>query len=164
MASVYVSIGSNSNAPSNVCSCIQDLRTTFGTVQLSTAYQTLAVGFNGDPYVNLVVGFTTAWTLAQIQNYLRQEEAKHGRVRNGEKYKECPLDMDLLLYDNINLQPQQNLPHRDIERYAFVLYPLAEIAPSVLHPYLHKSLLELAAMSSLPRDTMTPISLKCINR
>lgn len=161
MANVYVSIGSNINASVNICSCIHQLRVQFSHVTLSTIYQTPAEGFVGNPFLNLVVGFKTELAFWQLHAQLRNLEDQHGRLRDGVKYSARPLDIDILLYDQLNLRPQHNLPHSDIERYAFVLYPLAEIAPFYTLPHLSQSVAELAAKSHLNHYQLKPITLDC---
>lgn len=161
MASVYISIGSNIEPLKNVCSCMQHLQKTFHPVTFSTLYETPAEGFAGDPFLNLVAGFETPLTPDALRTYLRQLEDAHGRIRSGEKFSARSLDLDLLLYDDLNLQPDTNLPHSDILKYPFVLFPLAEIAPEYPYPGLQRTLLSLAQTSSLKPDRMHAIALDC---
>jgi 2-amino-4-hydroxy-6-hydroxymethyldihydropteridine diphosphokinase len=161
MASVYVSIGSNIEPASNVCSCMQHLEKAFHPVTFSRIYQTPAEGFTGNPFLNLVAGFETPFAPDTLRTYLRQLEDKHGRVRNGEKFSSRSLDLDLLLYDDLNLQPDGNLPHNDILKYPFVLFPLAEIAPDHRHPGLQRTILSLAQTSSLEPGLMQAVTLDC---
>jgi 2-amino-4-hydroxy-6-hydroxymethyldihydropteridine diphosphokinase len=161
MASVYVSIGSNMARETNICSCMQRLRTDFQHVSFSGIYETPAIGFEGNPFLNLVAGFTTSLSPQALRTYLRQLEDEHGRVRNQNKYSARTLDVDLLLYDDVNLQPDDNLPHSDILTYAFVLLPLAEIAPEQQHPVLHQSIRDIACASLLTQQALKPVSLPC---
>jgi 2-amino-4-hydroxy-6-hydroxymethyldihydropteridine diphosphokinase len=161
MASVYVSIGSNIEPASNICSCIQYLEKAFHPVTFSRVYQTPAEGFTGNPFLNLVAGFETHLSLDTLRTYLRHLEDQHGRVRHGEKFSSRNLDLDLLLYNGLNLQPDENLPHNDILKYPFVLFPLAEISPDYLHPGLQRTILSLAQTSSLKPDLMQVVTLDC---
>lgn len=162
MASVFLSIGSNIDRKTNICSCMRQLRQDFGEVTFSQIYETPAEGFEGEPFLNLVAGFSTNLPLDTVRGYLRELEDFHGRIRNGEKFSARTLDVDLLLYDDMNLQPGQNLPHNDILRYPFVLFPLAEISPDLIHPALGQSLSSLAAQSILPKNTLKPVDLGCL--
>lgn len=164
MARVYISLGSNIEAPANICSCIRTLRQDFPDAVFSTIYQTPAVGFAGDPFLNLVAGFDTTLPYQAIKDYLRDLEDTHGRKRGTAKFSARTLDADLLLYDGLNLQPTENLPHKDILHYPFVLYPLAEIAGTARHPENGRTIAELAQAIRLPRDGMQPVELDCLNR
>lgn len=161
MANVFLSIGSNINREANICSCIRQLRQDFGDVRFSRIYETPAVGFEGEPFLNLVAGFATGLSLEGMRDYLHKLEDSHGRVRCKEKFSPRTLDADLLLYDDLNLQPEQNLPHSDILKYPFVLFPLAEIAPSILHPVLRLSLASIAAQTTLSSDILKPVEPDC---
>ena len=162
MASVYVSIGSNIDPQTHICACVQRLRADFQRVVFSTVYASPAEGFEGNPFLNLVAGFETALEPDALRAYLRELEAQQGRKRGQEKFSSRTLDLDLLLYDALNLLPATNLPHSDILHYAFVLYPLAEIAPNVLHPSLHCTLAQLARDSTLSHAMLTPTLLPCL--
>lgn len=161
MATIYLSLGSNQQRERNLCSCLQRLRQDFTAVVCSTVYETAAVGFSGEAFLNLVVRCTTSHTPEALQAYLRTLEDAHGRVRNGEKYSPRTLDVDLLLYDDLNQQPEQNLPHSDILRYPFVLFPLLELDPELIHPALRCSLQTLISTTGLSRDSLHPFTLDC---
>lgn len=161
MAFVYVSIGSNTHPEANVCSCIQHLRHDFHGTVFSPIYQTPAEGFTGNPFLNLVAGFDTNLSPKNLRNYLKNLEALHGRQPAQEKFSSRTLDIDLLLYGNLNLLPDIKLPHPDITAYPFVLFPLAEIAPDVIHPVLQQSISAIAAATGLSRTTLQHVELEC---
>lgn len=161
MANVYLSIGSNIDREANICSCIRQLQQDFGTIRFSNVYETPAEGFAGEPFLNLVAGFSTVLSVNALRDYLRKLEDSHGRIRGKEKFSARTLDADLVLYDELNLQPAQNLPHNDILKYPFVLFPLAEIAPNTIHPLLEQKLSTIAAESALSRETLKPVRLSC---
>jgi 2-amino-4-hydroxy-6-hydroxymethyldihydropteridine diphosphokinase len=158
MVRAYLSIGSNVGREQNICSCVRHLREDFQHVTLSAVYETPAVGFAGDAFLNLVAGVETELAPEALRVYLHRLEDQHGRVRNGDKFSPRTLDVDLLLYGD-DVQADQNLPHSDILKYPFVLFPLAECAPDLLHPTLHRSLASLAEASGLNRLSLTPVSL-----
>lgn len=161
MATVYLNLGSNIEREANLCAGMQRLQQDFGNVVFSHVYETPAAGFVGEPFFNLAAGLTTALTPTELKDYLRELEQAHGRVRGEEKFSSRTLDIDLLLYDDWNLQPAINLPHHDILSYAFVLFPLAEIAPTVMHPVLQRPISEIARESTLSKAVMRRVSLNC---
>ncbi|NOZ53994.1 MAG: 2-amino-4-hydroxy-6-hydroxymethyldihydropteridine diphosphokinase [Gammaproteobacteria bacterium] len=143
MVKVYVSVGSNIEREQNIRSGVAHLRQQFGDLMLSSVYESVAVGFEGDNFYNLVVGFeaTDAW---QANDILHQIEYGHGRRKGGKKFAARTLDMDLLLFGDSDLRLKGlDVPREEITRYAFVLGPLAEIAPRELHPTLKTSYLDM---------------------
>jgi 2-amino-4-hydroxy-6-hydroxymethyldihydropteridine diphosphokinase len=134
MARVYISIGSNIDRERNIGLALQRLADDFGPLQQSSVYESAAVGFDSAPFYNLVVGFDTQESPQQVQACLHSIEAASGRERTTELSART-LDLDLLLYgDRVIRDGRLRVPRDDIERYAFVLYPLAEIAPHAVHP------------------------------
>ena len=131
----YISIGSNIDKEANIPCSLNNLRRLFGDLSISSIYESEAVGFVGDKFHNLVVGFESELSAKEIANLLRQIELQHGRSRQAQKFSSRTLDLDLILYGQqiINADGLQ-IPRDEIERYAFVLEPLAEIAPEERHP------------------------------
>jgi len=159
MSSVYISIGSNVDQQKNISSCLKGLRKQFEQVKESATYENKAVGFEGDNFYNLVVGFETAMSVKELMNLFRQIECDHGRVRGGEKFSSRTLDIDLLLYDELILKEQGiDVPRAEITRYEFVLRPLAELAPDLIHPELKVSMSELWRDFS-PKEDMRTVML-----
>ncbi|GAB4295220.1 MAG: 2-amino-4-hydroxy-6-hydroxymethyldihydropteridine diphosphokinase [Thiohalomonadaceae bacterium] len=135
MARVYVSIGSNIEREQNIRAGVADLKARFGALLLSSVYESEAVGFAGDSFYNLVAGFDTTLTPQQVAAELRAIEEAHGRARNGPRFSSRTLDIDLLLYDDLVLhEGTLAIPRDEITKNAFVLWPLAEIAPQLTHP------------------------------
>lgn len=161
MAKIYLSIGSNIDAEHNVCVCMQRLQQDFQAVRFSAIYRTSAVGFQGEPFLNLAAELESTLAPTELQQYLKTLEKQHGRNHNAAKFSARSLDIDLLLYEQLNLQPQHNLPHKDILQYAFVLYPLLELAPDYIHPEYNQTLSHLAASAPLNRDDMQQVQLAC---
>jgi 2-amino-4-hydroxy-6-hydroxymethyldihydropteridine diphosphokinase len=143
MPQVFVSIGSNIDRERNIHGAIAALTRRFGQLRLSTVYETAAVGFEGEPFFNLVVGFDTGESIETIRAELRHIEDVHGRQRGGQpKFSARTLDLDLILYGDV-VDPAANLPHGDILKYPFVLGPLAELASDLVHPATGDSCLAL---------------------
>ena len=161
MAQAYVSIGSNLAREANICACLQQLQQDFNKLQYSPVYETEALGFAGNAFYNLVASFETQLSVYELRQYLKQLEAKQGRVRTGEKFSDRSLDIDLLLYDDLVLQSTHNLPHRDILQYAFVLIPLAQLAPQVKHPQNQQTYQQLA-LQQFATSELSSVHLPCL--
>lgn len=151
MARVYVSIGSNIDRETNVASCLVALRGAFGAIDCSPVYECPAVGFSGDDFYNLVVGFDTELAVREVATRLREIEFAHGRRRDLPKFSARTLDLDLLLYDALVQHGDGiDVPRDEITRYAFVLRPLADLAGERCHPELGLSFAELWARFAVP--------------
>ena len=147
MAYCYISVGSNIDKEKNVAAGLCSLRETFGELRVSPIYETAAVGFDGDDFYNLVVGFDSELSAHAVFHTLRELEFRHGRSANSQKFSPRSLDLDLLLYgDAIIDDDLLTVPRADIELYIFVLQPLADIAPNLLHPVLQKSYRDMLAL------------------
>lgn len=144
MHTIYISVGSNIDPRAYVEMALQDLRECFGDLQQSSLYESKAVGFDGDNFLNLVVSARTDKTIRQVVDCLHDIEARHGRDRSGPKFSSRTLDLDLLLYDDVICKSDGiHVPREEILFNAFVLYPLAEIAPDLMHPTEHQSMAQL---------------------
>lgn len=137
MARCYISIGSNIDRDIHIPSSLLALNQHFGELIISSIYESEAVGFSGDNFYNLVVGFDTDLDVKSVAELLKQIERDHGRIRESKKFSARTLDLDLLLFDDLIIEEGKlQIPRKEIEQYAFVLEPLAEIAPNSIHPIL----------------------------
>lgn len=135
MARVYISIGSNIEREKNVCAALDALKEWFGNLLLSPVYESEAVGFDGEPFLNMVVGVDTGLTVAELSTRFKQLEADNGRRRDVPKFSGRTLDLDILTYGRqVGQVDGVELPRGEILKNAFVLKPLADIAPEKLHP------------------------------
>lgn len=131
----YISIGSNIDKAQNILSALRALALFFGGLVVSSTYETEAVGFTGETFYNLVVGFDSELDVKTIAKQLRQIELDHGRTRECKKFSSRTLDLDLILYGDLVISDGRlQIPRDEIYKYAFVLEPLAEIAGDALHP------------------------------
>lgn len=157
MARVYVSVGSNIEPGKNIRSCLTVLGRRYRAFTVSSVYQSKAVGFVGDNFYNLVVGFNTNDGVHTVARALRAIEHEHGRARNQRRFSSRTLDLDLLLYDDVVMRENGlELPRADIVRHAFVLRPLAEIAGHERHPVSQRSYSELWAAFDKTTQALWP--------
>ena len=142
--SVYISIGSNIDRERYVRASLDALAGWFGEIEVSPVYESEAVGFDGSPFLNLVVGIKTHLSVGELSKHFKQLEAENGRRRDAPKFSARTLDLDILTYgEAVGRMDGVELPRGEILRNAFVLRPLADIAPNVKHPVFRKRYLEL---------------------
>lgn len=140
----YISIGSNIDKEINTPSALAALAQRFGELCVSGTYESRAMGFDGENFYNLVVGFASDWPVKSVAKELKQIEKEHGRTHTCKKFSARTLDLDLILYGDLVVSDGRlQIPRDEITRYAFVLEPLAEIAPELCHPVTGKKYTDL---------------------
>lgn len=140
MAQVFVSIGTNIEREKHIRAAVNDLQKQHGELRLSSLYESKPVGFEGDNFYNMVAGFNTEQDVESLVKGLHFIEDCYGRERGGERFAARSLDLDLLLYDDLILDADSiQIPRDEISFNAFVLQPLAEIAPQLCHPITGES-------------------------
>lgn len=153
MGRAYLSLGANIAAEANLRSAVEALRARFGNVVVSLAYRTPAVGFAGADFLNAAAIIDSDLDALSLNVWLHALEDAHGRDRSGARFSDRPLDIDIVFYDDLVLAGPGHLQiPRDDWRHAFVLKPLADIAPDYVHPALGSSLAALWADSGLHID------------
>ena len=134
---ILAGLGSNVDPGRHLSDAIQSLRHRYGAVDVSPVYRNPAVGFAGADFLNLVIRFQCDHPPREIEQAFSDMEDATGRQRPGTatapEMGSRTLDVDLLLYGS-TVDPELGLPRIDILRYAFVLRPLAELAPLLVHP------------------------------
>jgi 2-amino-4-hydroxy-6-hydroxymethyldihydropteridine diphosphokinase len=153
MPEAYVGAGSNIDPERRLQAAVAALEQRFGAVRCSGVYRSRAVGTPAADYLNLVVRFTTDLPPDELKLVLRELETAAGRARLPAGARDCPLDLDLLVYGR-RVDAQRRLPHDDVLRRAFVLAPLAELAPGLAHPVTGESI--AAAWAALERRGPVP--------
>ena len=155
MARVYLSLGSNLEPRRHLRAAIDELRTRFGPIAVSPAYRNHALGFDGADFVNLAVGLDTDLTPAALNDWLHALEDRHGRRRDVPRYSNRTLDVDIVFYDDlVTAGPGHlQLPRGEL-RHAFVLKPIADIAPRFRHPQSGLSMAELWAAFPAEREPL----------
>lgn len=144
MPLLTLSLGSNIQPSKNVLLAVDRLRARFGEVRCSTVYESEAVGFSGDNFLNLVVATETDEDVAGVNSFLKQLEDEFGRDRSAPKFSGRTMDIDILSYGDLcGSHGGVNLPRGEILQHAFVLQPLAQLLPEARHPELDKSYSQL---------------------
>lgn len=140
MARVYLGLGSNVDREKRLREAVSLLRLNFGSIEMSPVYDSAAVGFDGNNFLNLVVGFDSPLEVEQVATLFRDIENQLGRDRSLPKFASRSIDLDILLYDDRILDvPGIRIPRPEILVNAFVLKPLQDIAAQRLHPETQQS-------------------------
>ena len=158
---VYVAAGSNVAPIENLRRALDVLDRHFAPLTVSRAYANAAVGFDGDDFINLVVGFRTGLTVHQVIERLHEAEAACGRERLAPKWAPRSMDLDILLFgDTVCSEPGLTLPRPDLLKRPYMLGPAAEIAPETVHPIERRTLGALwRDMQATQSHAMRPVEL-----
>ena len=144
MPTAHLSLGSNLDPERHLRVAIDALRARFDAVRVSTVYRFPAVGYDGADFLNAAASIQTDLSPQALNAWLHALEDAHGRDRSGPRYSDRTLDIDIVLYDDLVAEGAGNLRiPRDELRHAFVLKPLAEIAPQAMHPLERRTISEL---------------------
>jgi 2-amino-4-hydroxy-6-hydroxymethyldihydropteridine diphosphokinase len=144
LSEVYVAAGSNVEPVVNLRRALAVLRAHYPGLRHSRAWRNPAVGFEGDDFVNLVVGFATDESPHRVLERLHEAEAACGRSRGAPRWAPRSMDLDMLLYgDRLSDEPGLRLPRPDLLLRAYMLRPMAELAPELRHPTLGVTMREL---------------------
>ena len=156
MARVYLSLGSNLEPQRYLRAALDELRARFGAIEVSPAYRSRSVGFDGPDFVNLAVGLDTELAPEALNDWLHALEDRHGRRRDVPRYSDRTLDVDIVLYDDLVRQGDGHLdiPRKEL-KHAFVLRPIADIAPGLRHPVDGRSMAELWAAFPAASEPLT---------
>jgi 2-amino-4-hydroxy-6-hydroxymethyldihydropteridine diphosphokinase len=140
---VFLGLGSNIEPERHLELAVAELSRRYGRLTPSPVYRGPAVGFAGPDFLNMVVHLETKQPPRSILAELERIHRLAERIREGDGFHSRTLDIDLLLYDGLILnEPGLELPRADVLEYAFVLRPLAELAPSLKHPVTGRTLAE----------------------
>lgn len=157
---VFVAAGSNVDPERNLKRACEEIRHSWPDTVFSRAYRNAAVGFDGPDFVNLVVGFSTAQPLEAVIARLRAIETQCGRPRYAPKWASRSMDLDVLLYgDRVETTSDYTLPRPDLLKRPYMLGPLAEIAPQVVHPLAHQTIGALWKAFDRDGHAMTAVDL-----
>jgi 2-amino-4-hydroxy-6-hydroxymethyldihydropteridine diphosphokinase len=132
---IYVGAGSNIDPVENLRSACREIEAVFGDLELSSVYQTTPVGMQGDDFLNMVIRFSTNLSVDDVAASIEKIQVLAGRAPGGAKFVSRTLDLDMLLYgDQVIDSPTVTVPRGDVIQYGFVLQPMLELAPDLMHP------------------------------
>lgn len=156
----YVGLGSNQADPADqlkrACSALATLPQT-RLVACSRLYSSAPMGPQDQPpYINAVAQLLTELPALALLDALQAIELNQGRLRKAERWGPRTLDLDILLYGDQQIRLERlEVPHYHMHARAFVLYPLAELAPELILP--DGSALQ-AWLSKCPAQGLTPLA------
>jgi 2-amino-4-hydroxy-6-hydroxymethyldihydropteridine diphosphokinase len=160
MIEVFVAAGSNIEPLRHLLAAVAALERSYRSLRISPAYRNKAVGFEGDDFVNLVVGFNTSDSLETVRATLQQIETDCGRPRDAPKWAPRSMDLDILLFgDEVRNEPGLIVPRPDLVKRPYMLKPMVDIAPDLRHPTLHRTMRELWEVFDGKDHAMTVVEL-----
>ncbi|MCC8364213.1 2-amino-4-hydroxy-6-hydroxymethyldihydropteridine diphosphokinase [Lysobacter sp. A6] len=139
----FLSLGSNVEPERHLRAAIAALRERFGVVLVSPVYRVPAVGFEGPDFLNAAAMIASDLDPFALAEWLHDLERANGRVRGPVKFNDRTLDIDLVYFEHVVLDERGLRLPRDELRHAFVLRPLADIAPLFVDPVRHMTLGDL---------------------
>ena len=146
MSKVYFSIGSNKGNRSGLINeAIDKIDIIIGKVVLkSSIYETKSWGFNSNNFYNICILLESTLAPALILNKILTIEKDMGRLKTTDQYSDRCIDIDILFFDNMIVNSKSlEIPHPRIQLRKFVLTPMLELTPDLIHPILNKSIRQL---------------------
>jgi 2-amino-4-hydroxy-6-hydroxymethyldihydropteridine diphosphokinase len=142
---VYISLGSNIEPEDNLRASLRAIDELLDELVCGFVYRSAAVGFDGADFLNTVAKGQTCMPAETLSAKLYAIENAQGRDRRLPRFSSRPIDLDLLLYGDTVQHDDDvvDVPRPEILEQAFVLLPLAELAPELKHPENGESFAEL---------------------
>jgi 2-amino-4-hydroxy-6-hydroxymethyldihydropteridine diphosphokinase len=160
MEQVFVAIGSNVDAAERMVQAAGALKRSFSDTHFSHCYANPAFGFEGPNFINAVVGFHTELPIPPLLAVLRDIEFQCGRGADDPKWGPRAMDLDLLLYDAVvGAGAGYTLPRPDLLKRAYMLGPLAQLAPQCVYPPAGPTIGQLWARFPNAQHSLTRVEL-----
>ncbi|MGX1024053.1 2-amino-4-hydroxy-6-hydroxymethyldihydropteridine diphosphokinase [Psychroflexus sp. MBR-150] len=167
LTSVYIALGSNQGQREvYLQKAIEAIFTKIGSVtHISSVYETPAWGFEGEAFYNACIKVKTRLKAQQVLKELQEIEITLGRRRHSKRYQNRTIDLDILFFgDDYIADSNLKIPHPELSKRDFVLFPLADIATQKTHPILNQNIEKLK--DDLPKNNTikkTDVKLKPVN-
>lgn len=146
-ATIYLALGSNlGDRMSNLTAAVECLSEKVTVEALSSVYETYPVGYKEQPlFLNAVLSATTRLAPFELLRFVKAIERGLGREANFRNAPR-PIDIDILLYgEHVIKTPELTIPHAGVAERAFVLVPLVELSPRLIHPLSRRKFSDLLA-------------------
>jgi 2-amino-4-hydroxy-6-hydroxymethyldihydropteridine diphosphokinase len=147
MKNVFLGIGTNlGDRENNLEKAVAGIEEIIGQVlKTSSVFETEPWGFHTkDKFLNMVVKVETVLDPNELLENAQMIESLLGRVRGKKRYSSRLIDIDILFYEDLHLDDEDlKIPHPLLHKRKFVLVPLCEIAPEIIHPVLKKTVVDL---------------------
>jgi 2-amino-4-hydroxy-6-hydroxymethyldihydropteridine diphosphokinase len=177
---IYIGIGSNIEPHRHIKQAIESLSGCFPSIKFSRVFESQAIGFEGDNFLNLVALFNSddleslpepsydpssektapamELELLKLVSQLKQIENDIGRARNGEKFSARNIDIDILLFGGYQCDSPIELPRQEIFENAYVLWPLSELSPRLTLPKSEKTYTQCWREFDQSSQVLKPVS------
>jgi 2-amino-4-hydroxy-6-hydroxymethyldihydropteridine diphosphokinase len=157
----YVAAGSNVEPLRNLRRALDALAERHPALRTSPAYRNPAAGFAGEEFVNLVVELDVPGDVRELLRELHAVEERCGRPRLAPKWAPRAMDLDVLLFgDRVIVEPGIEVPRPDLVRRAYMLKPMADLAPGLRHPTLGATMAELWQRFDPAAHPLAPVDLE----
>jgi 2-amino-4-hydroxy-6-hydroxymethyldihydropteridine diphosphokinase len=160
MALAYVSGGSNLDAEIHLPQAARELKARYPGARFSRCYSNKSVGFEGPDFINFVVELPVVGQAFALRECLQRIEKLCGRPDAAPRWAPRTMDLDLLLFgEQVIDEPGLKVPRPDMVRWAFMLGPLAELAPQLVHPVQKETIGELWRKFDSQANPLVPVAL-----
>ncbi len=156
----YLSGGSNVEPEKNLLAAARELKRSFPGTRFSRCYRNRAVGFEGPDFINFAAELPVSGGPEWLRAELQRIEALCGREPGAPRWAPRSMDLDVLLFGDEQLSmPGLVVPRPDLLKRAFMLGPLAELAPAVVHPREMRRMDELWREFDRDSHVLVPVGL-----
>lgn len=159
MALLTLSLGSNLEPAYHIAQALDGLQACFGQLELSSVFESKAVGFDGGNFLNMVVAADTNLALHDISRLIKALETRHGRKHDQARFSSRTLDIDILTLGDVRGEDHGIvLPRPEITVNAYVLWPLSEVCPDRVDPHSGQTYQTLWSAYDRTRQQLWPVN------